>query len=100
MEPCHRQVHIHSAPPYRYIIFLFNAVSGEANFSIARTALTVGGFTQPQVAKALIEQPPDKGLAQRFLWIIPCPTYSKFETLEAPDEDFIQYMSMQINGSI
>lgn len=70
-------------------------MSGEANFSIPRTALTVGGFTQPQVAKALIEQPPDKGLAQRFLWIIPCPTYSNFEALEAPDEDFIQYMSMQ-----
>ena len=30
-------------------------VSGDANFEMERTALVVGGFTQPVVAKALIE---------------------------------------------
>ena len=37
--------------------FFFFLVSGDANFSMDRTALTVGGFTQPIVAKALVELP-------------------------------------------
>jgi len=60
--------------------FFFCIVSGEANFQMKRTALTAGGFTQPVVAKGLIEhaQSVEKGLVQRFLWISPKPSYSKF----------------------
>ena len=54
------------------------------------TALTICGFTQPSVARNLIELQAsvEKGLSPRFLWIFPKPTYSKFETLEEVDEDF------------
>lgn len=46
-------------------------VSGEANFNMPGTGLTVAGFTQPTVARTLLEMPPaiEKGLVQRFLWI-------------------------------
>ncbi len=59
-----------------------------------RTALTVGGFTQPSVAKALIELPAsvEKGLAQRFLWIVPPPSFAKFDELELIDEEFSDYL--------
>ena len=48
------------------------------------TNLTLGGFTQPGVARSLIELPSnaEKGLSQRFLWIFPQPKYADFETLE------------------
>ena len=56
------------------------------------TALTICGFTQPNVARNLIELQAsvEKGLSQRFLWIFPQPTYAKFETLEKVDEQFTQ----------
>ena len=45
-----------------------HSVSG-TNFSIEQTALTVGGFTQPAVARAIIDTPghAEKGLQQRYL---------------------------------
>ena len=54
------------------------------------TCLTVGGFSQPSVARAIIEQSgsAEIGLAQRFLWLFPQPTYSKFRSLEAIEEGF------------
>lgn len=54
------------------------------------TALTICGFTQPNVARNLIELQAsvEKGLSPRFLWIFPKPTYAKFETLESVDEQF------------
>ena len=69
-------------------------VSGDANFYMDRTALTVGGFTQPCVAKSLIQLPAsvEKGLTQRFLWIIPKPSFAKFDTLELVDERFSVYL--------
>ncbi len=69
-------------------------VSGEANFDMERTALTVGGFTQPIVARALIELPAsvEKGLTQWFLWLSPKPSFSKFDTLEVTDEEFCTYL--------
>ena len=59
-----------------------------------QTALTVGGFTQPCVAKSLIELPAsiEKGLTQRFLWIFPKPSFAKFDTLELIDETFSEYL--------
>jgi len=60
-----------------------------------KTGLTVGGFTQPSVAKSLIESPQaiEKGLVQQFLWVFPTPSYSKFATLQVADETFVEYLS-------
>jgi hypothetical protein len=54
------------------------------------TNLTIGGFSQPVVARSLIEQSGSSeiGLAQRILWIFPKPSYAKFSTLEAVQENF------------
>lgn len=48
------------------------------------TCLTVGGFSQPTVARTLIEQcgSAEIGLTQRFLWIFQKPAYARFSTLE------------------
>lgn len=69
-------------------------MSGDANFHMEQTALTVGGFTQPSVAKALIELPAnvEKGLTQRFLWIFPKPSFAKLDTLELVEERFSEYL--------
>ena len=66
------------------------SVIGEANFCMEKTYLTVGGFSQPSVARPMIEQSTsaEVGLTQRFLWIFPRPTYSCFHTLQEVDEDF------------
>ena len=75
-------------------------VSGDANFQMDHTALTVGGFTQPTAAKSLIELPSstEKGFAQRFLWIFPQPKFSKFESLELVNEKFTQYLGMFVEA--
>ena len=64
-------------------------VTGEANFSMDLTSLTVKGFNQPAVARSLIELPgnAEKGLSQRFLWLYPKPVYGTFETLEPVQEN-------------
>lgn len=69
---------------------LIFTVSGEANFSMDATRLTIGGFTQPDVARNLLEMPSnsEKGLSHRFIWLFPKPIYGKFDTLEAIDKVF------------
>lgn len=54
------------------------------------TSLTIGGFSQPSVARAIVEQSGsvETGLAQRFMWLFPKPSYAKFQELEAVDERF------------
>ena len=71
--------------------FLCYKVSGDANFSIQRTGMTLGGFIQPSVARALIDQQSnvEKGLCQRFLWIVPKPTFVNFDQLQQVDTGFI-----------
>jgi hypothetical protein len=71
-----------------------STVSGEANFDMNITGLTVSGFTQPTVARHLIELPQavEKGLVQRFLWIIPKPSFSTFDHLESADKVFTGYL--------
>ena len=66
-------------------------VCGDANFSMNTTALTICGFTQPNVARNLIELQAsvENGLSPRFMWIFPKPSYAKFETLEVVNEEFI-----------
>ena len=56
-----------------------------------QTALTVGGFTQPGVARTIIEQHTgaQRGFSQCFLWIFPKPTFAKCASLKpvpVPDE--------------
>ena len=71
---------------------VFPAVTGDAKFTMESTALTVGGFSQPPVARTLIEQSgsAEIGLSQRFLWLFPQPSYSRFHTLESVDTDFTE----------
>ena len=83
----------HSCPGIAQQVMVCNItiiciVSGDANFDMQRTALTVGGFTQPSVGRALIELPAsiEKGLTQHFLWIFPKPSFSPFNSLELIEE--------------
>ena len=72
------------------LIPAFCTVSGDANFAMGHTGLTIGGFTQPSVARSLIEIPAnvEKGLCQRFLWVVPKPPGVQFKLLEKVDQDF------------
>ena len=65
-------------------------VTGEANFNMDMTRLTIGGFTQPGVARNLMELPSntEKGLSHRFLWLFPKPLYGQFDSLGKIDKDF------------
>ena len=74
------------------------SVSGDANFHMSKTGLTLGGFTQPSVAANLVELPQsqEKGLAQRFLWISPKPCFAKFATLQQVNEEFCKYLSKML----
>jgi hypothetical protein len=71
-------------------------VTGDANFSMEETYLIVGGFSQPSVARGLIEYPgnTEKGLSQRFLWLFPKPSYANFESLESVNRDFSESLGM------
>ena len=59
------------------------------------TNLVVGGFSQPSVARGLIEFPgnTEKGFSQRFLWIFSRPSYAHFETLQPVNREFTQQIS-------
>ena len=86
-----------------YINYLSHyIVTGEANFTMASTNLTLGGFTQPAVARSMIELPAnaEKGLSQRFIWTFPKPTYAEFETLEPVDPTFSSAVGKYIVCSI
>ncbi len=54
------------------------------------TGLTLGGFTQPCVARNMLENPAnvEKGLCQRFLWLVPEPTTVDFKDLQCVDSAF------------
>ena len=82
-----------------YVLLLYATVTGEANFVMECTGLTVGGFTQPAVARTLIEQPnsAEKGLCQRFLWIFPKPVFARFATLEPVDQKFTDAVGKEDN---
>ena len=66
------------------------SVSGDANFSMQHTGMTLGGFIQPSVVRSLIELQSnvEKGLCQRFLWLCPKATFVKFDQLQQIDECF------------
>ena len=73
------------------IIFVLYTVSGEANFSMKHSSLTIGGFMQPNIARNLVEHPMnvDKGLCQRFLWIVPKHNPVSFAEMEKVESEFI-----------
>ena len=54
------------------------------------TGLTVGGFTQPVVARTFIELQAniEKGLCQRFLWVVPKPVAIPLDELQQVDKEF------------
>ena len=60
------------------------------NFTMQHTGLTIGGFTQPSVARNLLEQPVniEKGLCQRLLWLVPKPTSTPFDDLQCVNKEF------------
>ena len=62
-------------------LFYIYIVSGEANFV---TNLTIGGFTQPEVARSLIELPTnsEKGLSSRFCGSSLTPCMESLQILE------------------
>ena len=80
------------------VLFRSHVVSGEANFTMDRTGFTVGGFTQPAVARGLIENSSnvEKGLCQRFMWLVPRATPIPFDDLQRIDINF----SASIGGII
>lgn len=73
-------------------------VSGDANFDMKQTGLTLGGFIQPSVARNLLEQPAntEKGLCQRFLWFVPKPTPVPFDELEKVNAEFTADIGMYV----
>ena len=79
-------------------ICYFFSVSGEANFSLQRTGMTLGGFIQPGISRAIVEQPAnvEKGLCQRFLWLVPQPCFDQFDQLQRVDEGFISSIGKDI----
>ena len=76
---------------------MYFTVTGDANFDIASTNLTLGGFTQPAVARNLIENTAniEKGLSQRFMLIFPKPIYADFGTLQPIDPNFTEALGNQ-----
>ncbi len=70
-------------------------VTGDANFTMERTGFTVGGFKQPAVARGLIENTAnvEKGLCQRFMWLVPSATPIPFDDLQRIDSDFTASIS-------
>lgn len=84
------------------LTIIYFSVSGEANFAMSSTKLTVGGFTQPGVARSLIELPSnsEKGLFSRFLWFFPKPLYESFSNLGEVDDDFITKISKLVHACV
>ena len=70
--------------------YVATAVTGDTNFAMPFTRLTVGGFTQPGVARSLIELPSnaEKGLSHRFMWLFPAPLFGTFSSLGEVDKEF------------
>lgn len=66
-------------------------VSGDANFSMKRTSLTVGGSINPVPHTSIeLQGNAEKGLSQRFLWMFLKPVYAHFDTLEPADDTFLE----------
>ena len=71
-------------------------MSGDANFVMTAARLTIGGFTQPGVARNLIDMPSnsEKGLSHRFIWIFPKPLFGKFASLKEVQRNFVHELGV------
>ena len=65
------------------------SVTGNANFNMSQTSLTLLGFTQPQSAMPIIHNPQNnaKGFISRILWYFPKPIYSRLKDPELTMEE-------------
>lgn len=63
---------------------------------MASTSLTLAGFTQPPVARSVIESAAnfEKGLPQRFIWLFPKGTYEYLDKLEPINAAFTSALGM------
>ena len=54
-----------------------------------RTSLVAAGFTQPTVARGIIEgqAAAQRGFSQRFVWIFPKPMFGHLETITGDDQE-------------
>ena len=62
------------------------------------TGLNIGGFTQANVARGFIESIAnvEKGLIQRFHWLIPKPYPKKFKDLKTIDKSFSDSVGKEV----
>ena len=60
--------------------------------------MTLGGFIQPGISRTIVEQPAnvEKGLCQRFLWLISQPCFDPFDQLQHVNEEFISSIGKKI----
>ena len=67
----------------------FLSVTGNANFHMTQTSLTLLGFTQPTSALPIISnaQNNSKGFTSRILWYFPEPIYSRLKDLKLTPEE-------------
>ena len=51
--------------------------------TMERTGIILGGFIQAGISRTIVEQPVnvEKGLCQRFLWLVPQPCFDQFDQL-------------------
>ena len=79
-----------------------DSVTGEANFTMPTTRLTIGGFNQPAIARALIELPrnAEKGLSQRVLWLFPKPVCTTMKELEPINLEFYDTLGKAYNKCV
>lgn len=99
------QINLLSANLFRNLLWSRRAMQGswgwfyllDDGLSILRkngrhkdTSLTVGEFAQPVVARTLIELQAnfEKGLCQRFLWVVPKPVAIPLDELQQVDREF------------
>ena len=71
----------------------FLSVTGNANFHMTQTSLTLLGFTQPTSALPIISnaQNNSKGFTSRILWYFPEPIYSRLKDLKLTPEERVFY---------
>ena len=65
---------------------------------MSSTMVTIGGFTQPGVARLIIEAPMniDRGFSHRFMWFFPAPLYKNYDTLCEINQAFIDKLGTYI----
>jgi len=75
-----------------FLYSILHVVSGDADFAMS---ITIGGFTQPAVARSIIEAPTnmDRGFSHRFLWFFLPIQYASFSSLSEIERTFVDKLS-------